>query len=194
MKKIKPYFILIKNSVALKCFLLTAFICMTGIGFVRPIIQGAFFNESVMTTAAKKKLPIYCVDTDEKKVAISFDAAWGADDTDTLLQILEKNNVKATFFLCGYWVDKYPDEVKKIYDSGHTIGNHSNTHPHGNQLSLEKNKEEIMGCHDKVKNLTGFDMNLYRPPYGNRVYQLKMAFRLGFLIPISESYFIFRSM
>lgn len=78
MKKIKPYFILIKNSVALRCFLLTAVICVGCIGFVRPIVQSAFFNESVTVTAAKKKLPIYCVDTYEKKVAISFDAAWGA--------------------------------------------------------------------------------------------------------------------
>ena len=166
MKKIKPYFILIKNSAALRCFLLTAVICIGCIGFVRPIVQSAFFNESVTVTAAKKKLPIYCVDTFEKKVAISFDAAWGADDTDNLLQILDQNDVKATFFLCGYWVDKYPQEVKKIYDSGHTVGNHSNTHPHGNQLSLEKNKEEIMNCHNKIKELLGFDMNLYRPPFG----------------------------
>lgn len=166
MKNIKPFFILIKSNTALKCFLLTALICVGSIGFARPIVQGAFFNEAAAVSAAKKKLPIYCVDTDEKKVAISFDAAWGAEDTDTLLEILEKNDVKATFFLCGYWVDKYPDEVKSIYEAGHTIGNHSNTHPHGNQLSLEQNKEEIMGCHEKVKKLLGIDMNLYRPPFG----------------------------
>lgn len=78
MKKIKPYFILIKSNTVLKCFLLTAFICISCIGFARPLVQGAFFNEAVTTTASKKKLPIYCVDTPEKKVAISFDAAWGA--------------------------------------------------------------------------------------------------------------------
>lgn len=166
MGKIKPYFIIIKNNVAVKCFLLTAFICISCIGLARPFVQGAFFSEAVTTSVAKKKLPIYCVATDEKKVAISFDAAWGSDDTDNLLEILKNNDVKATFFLCGYWVDKYPEEVKKIYAAGHTIGNHSNTHPHGNQLSLEKNKEEIMGCHEKVKKLLNYDMQLYRPPYG----------------------------
>ena len=72
-------------------------------------------------------------------------APWGAEDTDTLLDILKKNDVKATFFLCGYWVDKYPEEVKKIYNDGHDIGNHSNTHPHGSKLSLEENKENIQG-------------------------------------------------
>jgi peptidoglycan/xylan/chitin deacetylase (PgdA/CDA1 family) len=74
--------------------------------------------------------------------------------------------VLATFFVCGYWVDKYPDEVKKLYEAGHTIGNHSNTHPHSSKLSLEENKQEIMEVHKKVKDLLGVDINLYRPPFG----------------------------
>lgn len=116
--------------------------------------------------STKRKLPIYCVDTQDKKVSISFDAAWGADDTDELLKILADNDVKATFFLCGYWVDKYTDEVKKIFDAGHDIGNHSDTHPHGSQLSLESNQKEIQSVHKKVKALLGIEMNLYRPPFG----------------------------
>lgn len=79
---------------------------------------------------------------------------------------MKENDVKATFFLCGYWVDKYPEEVKRIFEAGHTIGNHSNTHPHGNSLSLQKNIDEIKGCHEKVKKLLGIDMQLYRPPFG----------------------------
>lgn len=131
------------------------------------IVKTTIYNDVVATSASNKKLPIYCVDTQGKKqVAISFDAAWGADDTDTLLDILKRNNVKATFFLCGYWVDKYPEEVKKIYDSGHDIGNHSNTHPHSSKLSLEENKNNIMDCHNKIKNLLNTDSILYRPPFG----------------------------
>lgn len=72
---------------------------------------------------SERLLPIYCVETEKPQVAISFDAAWGADDTDTLLQILEENDVKTTFFMCGYWVDKYPEEVKKIAEAGHDLGN-----------------------------------------------------------------------
>jgi polysaccharide deacetylase family sporulation protein PdaB len=126
-----------------------------------------FIYPAVPTSAAKKQLPIYCVDTGEsKKVAITFDAAWGAEDTDKLLEILKNNDVKATFFLCGYWVDKYPDEVKKIYESGHDIGNHSNTHPHSSKLSLEQNKQNITDCHNKIKNLLGIEPTLYRPPFG----------------------------
>lgn len=118
------------------------------------------------TDEAKKPLPIYCVDTEESKVSISFDAAWGADDTDELLRILKENDVLTTFFLCGYWVEKHPEEVKKIHEAGHDIGNHGDTHAHGAQLDLEGNKKEISGAHDKVKELLGIDMNLFRPPYG----------------------------
>lgn len=65
--------------------------------------------------AGKKDLPIYCVKTDEKKVALSFDAAWGAEDTLDILNILDKYNVKVTFFMTGGWVKEYPDMVKEIY-------------------------------------------------------------------------------
>ena len=113
-----------------------------------------------------KKLPIYSVERPDNKLSISFDAAWGADDTDTLLNILKENDVLATFFLCGTWVDKYPEDVKKIAEAGHDIANHGNKHAHGAKLNLEQNKAEIQGCHDKIKAVTGIEANLFRPPYG----------------------------
>lgn len=121
---------------------------------------------AILSAEAKKELPIYCVGTDEKKIAISFDAAWGADDTDRLLEILKENDVKVTFFLCGYWVEKYPEEVKKIAEAGHTLGNHSATHPHMSQLSSEQIAEELQKCHNSVKEITGINMELFRPPFG----------------------------
>lgn len=114
----------------------------------------------------ERKLPIYCVQTDRPQVSVSFDAAWGADDTDELLRILSENNVKATFFLCGYWVEKYPDEVRKIAEAGHDLGNHSATHPHMSQLNEAQITEELQNCHQKVKELTGIEMELFRPPFG----------------------------
>lgn len=129
----------------------------------RPAAQMVF---NVTTQASGRKLPIYSVDTPDKKVSISFDAAWGADDTDEILRILKDNDVLATFFLCGYWVDKYPEEVKKIAEAGHDLGNHGNTHAHGAQLSLEQNKNEILKCHEKIKQVTGIEINLFRPPFG----------------------------
>ncbi|MCT4597813.1 MAG: polysaccharide deacetylase family protein [Vallitalea sp.] len=118
-------------------------------------------------SVSKKSLPIYCVDTDEKKIAISFDAAWGNDDTDDLLAILKEYNIKTTFFLVSMWVEKYPDDVKRMIEEGHDIGNHSSTHPHMTKLSKEGVKKELMGAHDKVKELTGYEMELFRPPFGD---------------------------
>ncbi len=146
---------------------ITSIVCIGLFSAYIPIIRSQIAQNYTMAASTNKKLPIYCVDTKGKpKIAISFDAAWGADDTQTLIDILEKNDVKATFFLCGYWVDKYPEEVKKLYEAGHEIGNHSNTHPHSNQLSLEENKKNIMDCHNKIKDLLGIDSDVYRPPFG----------------------------
>lgn len=134
-----------------------------GIHFLPPAAEQV---SVILQAETKKELPIYCVETDEKKVAISFDAAWGADDTDDLLSILDEYDVTATFFLCGYWVEKYPEEVEKIAEAGHDLGNHSATHPHMSQLSAEQITKELQQCHAEVKELTGIDMNLFRPPFG----------------------------
>lgn len=134
-----------------------------GISVIPPTVQSV---SAVLTAEGERKLPIYCVQTDEKKVAISFDAAWGADDTDELLRILAENDVHATFFLCGYWVDKYPEEVQKIADAGHDLGNHSATHPHMSQIGKADITKELQSCHSAVKDLTGIDMQLFRPPFG----------------------------
>ena len=88
--------------------------------------------------AHERKLPIYCVDKKDKLVSISFDAAWGNEQTPTLLDILKNKDVKATFFLVGFWAEKYPESVKQIADAGHDVGNHSDTHPH--LPKLEKSK------------------------------------------------------
>ena len=112
-------------------------------------------------------LPIYCVETDKKQVAISFDAAWGNDDTDDLIRILKEYDVPATFFVVGAWVDKYPESVKALSDAGHQIQNHSNTHPHMPQLSKAQMKDEIESCNDKIKAITGVKPTLLRPPYGD---------------------------
>lgn len=124
------------------------------------------FNTVSQAEGSKRKIPIYAVKTEEKKVALSFDAAWGADDTDSLLATLDKYDVKATFFLVGDWVRKYPDEVKRIAAAGHDIGNHSNKHPHMNSMSKEQIKEDIMAAHESTKELLGIDMTLFRPPFG----------------------------
>lgn len=119
------------------------------------------------TLVHEKELPIYCVEQKKPLVSISFDAAWGNEDTPKLLEILKKHDVKATFFMTGGWIEKFPDDVKAIAAGGHDLGNHSENHRHMSQISAEECKEELMKPHEKVKKLTGKDMVLFRPPYGD---------------------------
>lgn len=114
-----------------------------------------------------RRLPIYCIETDKKQIAISFDAAWGNDDTQTLIDILKEYNVPATFFVVGSWVDKYPESVKALSDAGHQVQNHSNTHPHMPQLSKNQMRDELTSCNDKIEKITGVCPTLHRPPYGD---------------------------
>lgn len=121
---------------------------------------------AVNSTYGNRELPIYSVSTDEKKISISFDAAWGDEDFSKIIEILDKHQVKTTFFMTGEWVEKYPECVKTLVEKGHDLGNHSATHPDMTKLSKEAQREQLMKVHDVVKKLTGYEMELFRPPYG----------------------------
>lgn len=113
-----------------------------------------------------RKLPIYRVQTDEKKVAISFDCAWGTDYTDTLLSIMEKEGVKCTFFMVEFWAEKHPEYVKKIFEAGHETGTHSATHPHMAKLTPPAVKKELTESCGVIEKITGKKVDLFRPPFG----------------------------
>ena len=114
-----------------------------------------------------RKLPIYCVQSTSKQVALSFDAAWGNDDTEKLIEILGRYNAKATFFVVGGWVDKYPQSVKQLNDAGFSVQNHSNTHPYLTKCSAEQIVEELRKCNEKIASVTGKTPKLHRCPYGD---------------------------
>jgi len=130
----------------------------------------AVFSTTVRAVAVvaglPRRLPIYSVMTDEKKVAISFDAAWGAEYTPRLLEILKKHGVKATFFLVGFWIERYPEVTRRIFREGHELGNHTENHPHLTRLSREEIAREILSVHQRLKKITGKDATLFRPPFG----------------------------
>ncbi|WP_051280474.1 polysaccharide deacetylase family protein [Anaerovorax odorimutans] len=133
------------------------------------VLNVTVFNDefSIATlTGSDRKLPIYSVSCDEKKIAISFDAAWGDEHTKPILDILDKYNVKCTFFLVEFWVNKFPDDVKEIYKRGHEIGNHSSTHPNMSKLSTDEIEKELCETEEKIKELTGKKPTVFRPPFG----------------------------
>ena len=120
----------------------------------------------VGVSASDRRLPIYCVQRDDKTVALSFDAAWGNEDTQELIDILNKYNIHATFFVVGQWVDKYPESVKALSDAGNEVMSHSDDHAHFAQLSADEIKSNIAASNEKIKNITGTEPTLFRCPYG----------------------------
>ncbi|MBE5747752.1 MAG: deacetylase [Clostridiales bacterium] len=138
------------------------------VSIVSTIAYGArTAKKTAVYVAASRSLPIYSVETDEKKVAISFDCAWGVEYTDTLLEVMEKNDVRCTFFAVQFWVEKYPEYVEKIVAAGHEIGTHSRTHPYMSKLSEAEIRDELTTSSAAIEKLTGKKVTLFRPPYGD---------------------------
>lgn len=134
--------------------------------FVANTMKSNNFNTVATSSNAEKLLPIYNVQTQDKKISLTMNCAWNADDVDKILEVLNQNNVKITFFMVGDWIEKFPDSVKKIYESGNEIASHSDTHPHVNNLSYEENIEEIEKSNQKIEKITGQRTKIYRAPYG----------------------------
>ncbi|MEG2001050.1 MAG: polysaccharide deacetylase family protein [Evtepia sp.] len=120
----------------------------------------------VGASATARQLPIYCVQRDYKVCSLTFDAAWGNEDTQNLIDIFDRYHIKATFFVVGDWVDKYPESVKALSDAGHEVMNHSSKHDHFNALSAEEIISDISACNDKIEAVTGKRPTLFRPPFG----------------------------
>lgn len=127
-------------------------------------IQGV---ADVYFNGTTKKLPIYSVGRDDNKISISFDCAYGADYTIKLLDILDEYNVKCTFFVVKFWAEKYPDVLKEIISRGHEVGTHSSTHPNMSKLSEDKIRYELISSIEKITEITGEKVELFRPPFGD---------------------------
>lgn len=154
-----------------RAYLLKRLALAVGVALLLQLLNAAYpgwFVQSIATVAnANRLLPIYSVEREDKVVALSFDAAWGADYTDELLAILERQNVRATFFLVGFWVEKYPALAFSLAEAGHEIGNHSLTHPHMTTLSVAQIEHEISRTHALIAEATGQKARLFRPPFGD---------------------------
>ena len=154
-------FVVIKKKSFWLCVLAIVSMILLSINF-----QGGA-SASVYFGYAPRLVPIYSVDTDEKKVAISFDTAWGADKTLRILEILKEYDVNATFFMVGFWVEDYPEMVKAVDEQGIEIGTHSNTHPDFVNLTVEQMQLELTTSIESIKKITGKEVDLFRAPYGS---------------------------
>ncbi len=149
-----------RRIVECSLFWMGVFALAAGLLFYIPAIAPA-------NTTPERRLPIYCVQTEEPLAALSFDAAWGADDLPVILDILAQYEVRATFFMTGEWVRKFPEAVLQIAAAGHDLANHGDTHAHLPGMTPEQMTAEIMGAHEEVLRLTGITMDLFRPSYGD---------------------------
>lgn len=149
--------LLFRRQAALCCALALLAACYVG-----PLGQ-----EATTVLAAKRELPVYSVEREDKVITVSFDASWGGTQTLRILDLLDEYNAKATFFLVGIWVDKFPELVQEIHNRGHEIGNHSDSHPEMSKLSQAQIIKELSGCSDKIEALTGQRPTSFRPPYGD---------------------------
>ena len=112
-------------------------------------------------------LPVYSVERQDKNISISFDCAWGVDHTDEILKALRIGEVKATWFMVEFWAEKYPDYVKKIDNAGHEIGTHSSTHSYMSKQNAEEIRLELKTSSEAINKVTGKEVELFRPPYGD---------------------------
>ena len=120
----------------------------------------------VGASATERQLPVYSVQRDDKTIAISFDAAWGNEDTGTLINILSSYGVKTTFFVVGDWAEKYPESVRALHEAGHEIMSHSSHHDHFSMMSAEQIAADLREANRKIAACSGVEPTLFRCPYG----------------------------
>lgn len=111
--------------------------------------------------------PIYSGAADDKEVAFACNVVWGNEYLPEILRILKENDIRITFFIGGYWAEKYPEELKTLYSAGHELGNHGQNHKKQSQLNIEQNKQEILKAEEAIKSVTGVKTLLFAPPYGD---------------------------
>ncbi len=145
-----------------------AFILSISLFLVALLILGCFVMgiNNLCSTFQTYEQPIDKVKINDKKVSITIDVAWGSENIESILDVLDKYNAKATFFLVGSWIDNNEDLVKEIHKRGHEIGNHSNTHISFLDISDEEIKDEIIKTSSKIEDLTNQKVDLFRPPFG----------------------------
>ena len=110
----------------------------------------------------------YFMVEDSNYIYLTMDEGYEYGYTPAILDTLKEKNVKVVFFVTSQFVKKNPELVQRMIDEGHVVGNHSTSHPSKGMpsLSIEAQKEDIMGLHNYVKDNFGYEMSLFRNPAG----------------------------
>ncbi len=146
-------------------------------------LNGFYQQKEVPVGSEKVHKPIYQGDTSKKAIALTINVDWGEEYVEEILSVLEKADVKVTFFPTGKWASRFPEKIKLIAEKGHEIGNHGYSHPHVDQLSKEENKQEILQTQRIIKDITGKDTTLFATPYGEKKqHVIDAAGELGYTI------------
>ncbi|HWJ02167.1 MAG TPA: polysaccharide deacetylase family protein [Verrucomicrobiae bacterium] len=121
--------------------------------------------KSLPTTAPG---PISGIQTNERVMALTINVDWGGEVIPGMLEVLKKENVKATFFVSGRWAKNNPELLKTMAAEGHQIENHGYSHPHPDRISVDENKREILRTEQVIEGLTGKKTTFFAPPYGEK--------------------------
>ena len=150
-----------RNIVIVLAVAIVAAVLMSAVGATST--AAVFFGKST------RKIPVYgvAVEGEDKVIALTFDAAWGADKTQGILDVMAQYDAKGTFFLVGFWIDKFEQQTKAIADAGFDIGNHSRNHLNMPKLDSEEIRAEIDYVNDRVRQLTGVTPTYFRAPFGD---------------------------
>lgn len=142
---------------------LIALVCALLVVMIVAITTGVSVTSAVAT---KRLIPVYSVERSDNKVALTFDCAWGADKTKLIMDEIEKNGYKCTFFVTGFWVDANKDLVKEINERGHQVANHSENHLHLGEANTQTIATEIDSTSNKIKEIVGTSPLYFRAPFG----------------------------
>ncbi len=151
------YLISLKDIRQKTYLLILAVIFLTGVLF--------YSNQLVPVSHSQ---PIYQGSGKDREVSIAVNVFWGEEHIPEMLEIFEQNKVKATFFLGGTWVEKFPKIAASIAKKGHEIGSHGWSHPHPDRLSKAGNLRDIKKAEEVIVKATGVKPKYYAPPYGER--------------------------
>lgn len=155
-------FIVIKKKQIFFTIFLALVVCLLSLKINGNAYASVFFN-----TQPSRLVPVYQVETQQQSVAISFDAAWGADKTDQIMAVLKEHNANATFFLVGFWVQDYPEQTKRIAENGFEIGTHSNMHLDMATISESEIRKDLTTSIETIQKTSGIMPIVFRPPYGS---------------------------